>query len=591
MIPEKYYQTRLEETLLREKLLIRLINRLSLLRLLMMILFIFLLIKGIKNNDYYLLILSAIALILFFYLVSLHKRKTDQRKKNRAIIEINEKEIKAFKGDYSSFFDGSEYLDPEHEFTYDLDIFGPKSIFQFICRSCTFGGRSVLASKLLNSPHEEKDIYRYQKIHQELSEKIDFIQDYLSTGDIIEVKKGEEDQLRSWLNHDGRILPLFSHYVALLFMLLNVGLVVLSFIIPGILGYLITSIILSWLFYGIFFNPIHRYHSHIGKRQEIIRKYNNLSIVLGKQKFENDELNNFRQLAQMSVTKVRKLEIWVDLFDTRLNLFAGVILNTLFLLDFHMILILEDWKKQNRSILNRVFQIHSETDAYISGSVFLFNHPDYIFPEIVNEGFSASKIGHPLIKVEECVVNDFHFNSNENIIIITGANMAGKSTFLRAVGVNLILAGCGFPVMAEKLKFECNPVITGMRTTDSLTESESYFFAELKRLKRIMDRLRSKEKLYVFLDEILKGTNSVDKHKGSEELLKQIANYNGKIFIATHDLELGKMEEIYPEKIRNYHFESFIKNEDLIFDYKVRKGIAVNMNASFLLKKMNILKN
>ncbi|MBE0654356.1 MAG: hypothetical protein IH594_11195, partial [Bacteroidales bacterium] len=339
-----------------------------------------------------------------------------------------------------------------------------------------------------------------------------------------------------------------------------------------------------------YFTAINRYHAEFGRKQEIIRKFNNLSEILGKTNFKQERLKENAIKTRSSIKSVKRLEKTLDLFDSRLNLLVGVVLNTLFMLDFYLILKLERWKKENRDLLTEIFSIHAETDACISGAIYQFNHPEFVRAVPVADGFIAVNMGHPLIDPDKCVLNDFKSVKDENIFIITGANMAGKSTFLRTIGVNLILAGAGFRVMAKKFEFEVNPLITGMRTTDSLAESESYFFAELKRLKRIMDKLRNNEKLYVLLDEILKGTNSTDKHKGSEELLKQITNYECKVFIATHDLQLGKLGEIYPEKIKNYHFESYIKGGELSFDYTIRKGIAMNMNASFLLKKMGILK-
>jgi Ca2+/Na+ antiporter len=363
MIPEKYYQSRLESALIREKKLKRILNQVSILRLVFMVLFVFLLVRGINYNNFYVLGLSLISLILFFYLVSYHNRKSDERKKNRALIEINEKERKALKGDYSNFFDGKEFLNPEHEFTYDLDIFGAKSIYQFICRCCTIEGRRRLATKLLNSPFSEQDIYRDQQIHEELSENPDFIQDYLSTGNLIQVKEQELYQLRSWLKNDKSILPQATRWVALFLMLLNISLLVATIVSPGLLNYFIISVLLNWFFYGLFMNAINRYHSEISKKQEVIKKYNNLSLILVKHSFKNSKLRDHKGMAGKSIKEVKRLGKLIDLFDSRLNLLMGAILNTLFLLDIHLIFILERWKKQNRNLLSEDFRVHAEIEA------------------------------------------------------------------------------------------------------------------------------------------------------------------------------------------------------------------------------------
>ena len=591
MDPKKYYTENLDHLRSRQNRLTILLNWLSFFRLAIMALTIFFLVKGIKHDSLLIVILSALLFIGFFIIVSYHKKKDDERKITREKIKINEDELLSLEGNYQSFYKGQEFLDPEHEFTYDLDIFGPDSLYQFICRCCTFEGRKALASRFLNSPMQEEDIIRNQEIHTELSKKPGFIQEYLATGNVIEEKAEESEQIKKWMDRNFNPIPRKASILAVLLMGLNTTIIVLSFFMDGIINYLLLSAIASWLLYGIFFSAINRYHSDFGKKQETIRKYNRLSIVLANEGFHQNLLEEYTMKAGNSIKSIRQLEKLMDLFDTRLNLLMGAILNTIFLLDFHLIYKLEKWKKKNSGLLKDIFTIHAETDAYISGAIYQFNHPEFIRPVPVTKGFNGKELGHPLMKPGKCIPNDFCFEKDENIILITGANMAGKSTFLRTIGVNLILAGSGYNVMARKFEFDIHPLITGMRTTDSLAESESYFYAELKRLKRIMDRLRNNEKLYILLDEILKGTNSTDKHKGSEELLKQMAEYDSKVFIATHDLELGKLEDQSPEKIRNYHFESYISQDELVFDYKIQKGIAVNMNASFLLKKMEILKN
>lgn len=590
MEPVKYYTKRLNQFRENENKLKRLVNTVSMFRLASMILFIWLLVRGIKNDNLLILISSFISLIIFFILVSYHKRKGDERNKTRELISINRNELEALKGNLSHFYDGKSYLDPEHEFTYDLDIFGPDSVYQYLCRCCTLEGRNKLAERIVDSPFSNERILKNQKIHRELSAYQDFLQEYNASGKLIEEKIEDSAQIKEWIDKKNGGFSLLVHLLALLLMLVNNGILILSFFIPGFINYLVISVLLSWLFYGSYMIHINRYHSNVGKKQNIIKKFNKLSEVIVLQDFEDDQLRENSGTLKSSIREVKALEIIMDLFDTRMNLLVGAVLNTLLLLDFHLIFILERWKKKNRNLLSKVFNIHAETDAWNSGAIYCFNNPGFAFPEIIETGFVTKKIGHPLIPPGKCVLNDFQFVDHESIIMITGANMAGKSTFLRTIGVNLCLAGIGLPVMAEKFDFEPNPLLTGMRTTDSLAESESYFFAELKRLKKIMERLRKGEKLYILLDEILKGTNSIDKHAGSEELLRQIADFECKVFIATHDLELGKLEKNYPDIIRNYHFESYIQGNKLSFDYKLQHGIAVNMNASFLLNKMGILK-
>jgi DNA mismatch repair ATPase MutS len=229
-------------------------------------------------------------------------------------------------------------------------------------------------------------------------------------------------------------------------------------------------------------------------------------------------------------------------------------------------------------------------DALSSLAGFAFNHPSYTWPAIATSYFqlSGKALGHPLIRRELCVKNDILIDDNPRFLIITGANMAGKSTYLRTVGINFLLAVVGAPVCADELTVYPAQIVTSLRTTDSLAGNESYFFAELKRLKMIIDRLKQGEELFIILDEILKGTNSVDKQKGSLALMKQLAACDTRGIIATHDLALGALAQDFPHLIKNYCFEADITGDSLSFTYHLREGIAQNMNASFLMQKMGI---
>jgi len=288
--------------------------------------------------------------------------------------------------------------------------------------------------------------------------------------------------------------------------------------------------------------------------------------------------------------KVNRLASLVRTFDARLNSMTSLFVNSLLLYDLQCVYRLEKWKSENAPELMRWLDTIKETEALISLATFSFNHPQFNFPSVNDEQKLAAKgLGHPLLGDDERVVNDVHLDEEASIIIITGANMAGKSTFLRTLGVNVVLALAGAPACAEA--FEC-PLVnlrTGMRTADSLKENQSYFYAELDRLKSIMDELRSGKRLMILLDEILKGTNSTDKQAGSIALVKQLADYPCLVVIATHDLALGDLESLYPQKVSNCSFEANIEDDHLSFDYKLKKGIARKMNATFLMKKMGIV--
>jgi DNA mismatch repair ATPase MutS len=260
------------------------------------------------------------------------------------------------------------------------------------------------------------------------------------------------------------------------------------------------------------------------------------------------------------------------------------------LFDLQCVYRLEKWKTENALQLREWLETVEELEMLCSLATFSFNNPAFIFPSInASRILKAEGAAHPLLSEEERVVNSVTIDSTRSIVIITGANMAGKSTFLRTLGVNVVLAHAGAPVCATA--FDC-PVLhlrSGMRTADSLKDHQSYFYAELNRLKSIVEELRQGKELLVLLDEILKGTNSTDKLAGSVALVKQLARFPCLVVIATHDLALADLEKEFAGRIRNFCFEPMIQNDQLSFDYKLRDGKAEKMNATFLMKKMGII--
>jgi DNA mismatch repair ATPase MutS len=294
--------------------------------------------------------------------------------------------------------------------------------------------------------------------------------------------------------------------------------------------------------------------------------------------------------AQEADQKVTQLASLLSAFDARMNIMTNLVVNSLLLYDLQCVYRLERWKEENAVSLPAWLDAIRQTEALCSLGTFSFNHSGFAFPDInSDQQLSATAMGHPLLDEKERISNDVHLDRQQSIMIITGANMAGKSTFLRSLGVNVVLALTGAPVCADRFDCPMIEVRSGMRTADSLKENQSYFYAELYRLKSIMDELRKGTPLLILLDEILKGTNSTDKHAGSIALVKQLAEQPCLTLIATHDLGLGELEKVYPGRVANYCFEANIENDQLSFDYKLKRGIARKMNATFLMKKMGII--
>ena len=331
-----------------------------------------------------------------------------------------------------------------------------------------------------------------------------------------------------------------------------------------------------------------------GKKLKILATYASLIHIIEEKEYHSAVLQEIKELVggdkQTASQAVKKLTALMNALDQRNNMLMSFVLNGALFWELRQIMRIEAWKEKHASELPSWLKAIGEMDAYCSLATFAYNHPEYIYPQITSTPFSmeAEALGHPLMNRDKCVCNDIDIAKRPFFIIITGANMAGKSTYLRTVGINYLLACIGAPVWAKQMKLYPSRLITSLRTSDSLTDNESYFFAELKRLKLIIDKLNAGEELFIILDEILKGTNSTDKQKGSFALIKQFMALQANGIIATHDLMLGTLINLFPEDIRNYCFEAEITNNELTFSYQMKNGVAQNMNACFLMKKMGI---
>jgi DNA mismatch repair ATPase MutS len=319
---------------------------------------------------------------------------------------------------------------------------------------------------------------------------------------------------------------------------------------------------------------------------KLVEKEEFNSLYLNKLK---DQLLHQDIKASKSLKKLFKL---LNNFDVRYNVFVTILLNSLMVFDLQIFCRLEKWKSAHSGVINGWFDALAEVDELLGYAVFAFNNQGTVaYPEVSDQDFAfvAVELGHPLLHPSTRVNNSVKFTGKPNVIIVTGANMAGKSTFLRTLSVNLILAMNGAPVCATSFCFTPCDIMSSIKIQDSLSNHESYFYAELLRIKELIDHVKSHPKTLVILDEILRGTNTKDKQLGSLGLLEKLISQNAVAIIATHDLEIGKLEDVHPAVVTNYCFEVELQNDQLIFDYKLKKGISSKLNASFLMKKMEII--
>jgi len=568
-------------------------NSISILRLLTVFLCLFMLFYYIKTNENLYVIFAFLSFVGFIFLMRIHSRLSFQKQLTTALLKINENEISFLKREKLPFENGIEFNDFHHPYSYDLDIFGEHSLFQNLNRTATFVGKKILAKRLLiQLPNEV--ILENQEAINELKNKIDWRQDFLALSMISNDSKSSYDSLVFWNSFKNNALPKV--------------LVALSVILPtlffGILGaYFITSktILLSYLTYVFIANLIvlgksfKRIQSEIAKADnvdKIIKQYSLLVQKIEKESFQSRKLIDLQQqLIFKNATASTHLKQLSELFsrmDTISNLVTAIVFNGTFLFNLHVLKALLKWKDNYSTELEKWIEIIGEFEALNSLANLAYNNNDFIFPEINSEykiGFS--NLSHPLLNPETRVGNDTHFYP-ESFMILTGSNMSGKSTFLRSAGVNMVLGGIGSVVCASKANIHPLPVLVSMRLSDSLADSESYFFAEIKRLKQIMDALEDKP-AFVLLDEILRGTNSDDKRNGTIEVVKKIIAQNAIGAIATHDIEVCLTTNEYPEILTNQCFEVEIQNNELHFDYKLRSGICKNKSATFLMQKMGVI--
>lgn len=536
----------------------------------------------------------------FSAFIAVGYRDFSLKKKIRRIeqlIAFQEDEIEALKGNVAQYHPGTEFIDPAHPYTFDLDIFGEKSLFQTICRSVTPNGKIRLASFFSNAYALRNQINERQKAVDELAILHEFRDEFRVIFAETTTTPADLKNLENWLSDK----PGGSARIGLMIVRYLLPFLTIATIVTAAAGLISsripTGLVLLQLF--IVFSlgrKTAKVHEGVTAQVKILEKYSRALRLVESTRFNSTFLQGLKQKTESGnhiapSAAIKKLSTLLGLLDANLNMLVAVLLNGLFLFNLHVLAGVEKWRERYRNKVKEWFDMMGEIDAIASLGNFAFNNPGYTYPEIKTSDFlfHAEKAGHPLIPGNECVRNDIRIEGWKQFRIITGANMSGKSTFLRTVGVNAILGMTGAPVCAEKMVFTPMEIFSSIRTNDSLARRESYFYAELRRLKSIVDELRKGRQLLVILDEILKGTNSVDKQAGSLSLIRHLMNYQLAGLFATHDLALGKLRDEFPENIQNLCFEIAIEGDRMEIDYRLREGVCKNLNASFLMKNMGIL--
>ena len=534
-------------------------------------------------------------LIFFYRFILWHQRLKKQETHNQLLAEINANELMVFEAETPlPFENGNAYLDPNHPYALDLDLFGPYSFFQHTNRTTTILGQQRLANCLLQ-PVDKPTIVRRQEAIAELHPLLDWRQDFQAIGMNTKDELSHIDALKFWLDQPAFVsnslllkaslwvIPIWTMLFGIFIAPYNPWYITLSCLIPA--GLILQNTL----------KKVNKIHAMTAKAGSLLEYYGSLIGHIENHPFQSDLLANlqkaFTNNDQKASTSIKKLAYIIEQLNVRYNAFA-IFLNLFGLWDLQWIIRLERWQAKHKTQLFKWFESMAAFEALISLSTIYYNNPDWTFPSIhPSPELMANEVGHPLIPSHKRVNNDFRMPLEAHIKLVTGSNMAGKSTFLRTIGLNIVLAMIGAPVCAKRFELPLLFPYTSMRTQDALHESTSSFFAELKRLKFIIEAVEAPDQLfkpYFLLDEILKGTNSKDRHTGGKALIKQLIASQGSGMIATHDLELGVLEHQYNGAIENLCMEVDIIDNQLHFDYKIKKGVSQSFNATLLMQNMGI---
>ncbi len=592
-MPLSTYQSLLSNYTTKANSLNQQLRWFSLFRLLLFCGFIFLGYKSIQTGDRLFIFSTILFLVVFLLFIRIYDKLQNKAAFYNELAKLNNNEIDFLNGKPSVYANGIEYTDPHHPYSYDLDMFGEGGLFPYLNRTSTTFGKEALAQSLLHP--DTKIIAARQEAMHELTEKLEFRQHLQAHGALLDTKEKELQQLKAWLNAKSGFTNRTVYWLLMLFPAATIACLVYYFISEqdAVLNGFYYLFIVNLVIAGVFAKKISGHLSVSTSVTKILQQFAGQLQQLETQSFQSPLLQELQQGLktghQTASHSIGKLASLFNYLETIINLVVSILLNGLFLFHVHILYALEKWKQKNGEHVMPWLQLLGEVEALNSFANLSFNNKTFCKPQISEtETLVADNMGHPLIRREKRINNSISF-AEHRFVILTGSNMSGKSTFLRTLGINLILARAGSNVCADKFIFYPYAVHVSMRITDSLQDSESFFYAELKRLQGIIHQLEAGEKTFVILDEILRGTNSNDKHNGTIGLIRKLVAANACGIIATHDLTVSKLAEENNGYISNKCFESEIINDELIFDYKLKDGVCTRLSASFLMKKMGVI--
>ncbi len=569
------------------------LNWLSFSRLALFALFLFLGYRSTQTGDGLTITGTVLALAAFFVVVKWYDRLEQKVLYFKALAKFNKDEIDFLATGRTAYSGGKIYEDAHHPYSYDLDLFGEGGLFSYLNRCSTSFGKEALANALLHP--DIGNIQQRQEAVAELQQKVMFRQQLFAQGSLHESKEKDLQKLMRWAQEPTTTVKSILYYVLMIFPAITLGSLVYYFGTENDAAFRIfySSFILNLLIAFSFGKKITSQLSVSASVSKILQNYKEQLKLIENENFQSPLLRQYQQqLKQDARPASQLLSSLASLFEyleTIINLLVSILLNGLFLFHVHILYNLGRWKKLHASKINGWLQVIGEVEALNSFANLYYNNPGFCIPQVTAmPSLQGQDMGHVLLKAEKRVCNNVSFNE-QRFVILTGSNMSGKSTFLRTLGINLVLARAGSVVCATQFSFYPFDVFVSMRITDSLQDSESFFYAELKRLQAIIQHLQAGHTTFVILDEILRGTNSNDKRNGTIGLIRKLAKENTFGIIATHDVVVADLMKEYPAYIASKAFESQISNDELLFDYKLKDGVCTTLSASYLMRKMGVI--
>jgi DNA mismatch repair ATPase MutS len=539
-----------------------------------------------------------ILIAIFFLWAVIQQLKYDKLLSEAEAIKIvNTNEIESIVHHRNLYYNGVDYQIHNHAYTEDLDIFGSYSLFGLINRSRTYYGNQILKTFFLYKPNKNEIIDRQEAV-EELRNKIDWRQKLavklysLENLQNYNVAEAINKQLSIDMSFvEGKILNFYRQSLPLIW----AAIIGLYFFNTGIANTVFTIVFIgNLLLVGNFTKRINAIQGKLSKTSASLKKYLEALETIFSEKWESQllrkktsEFENSNE--EMPIKSLAELSSLINKLDYRLNFLVAIVANGFILWDLRIVSHLNKWKKNNSGQIDKVFQHIGFIECLSSLATWAYNHPQYNYPLIHDEylQIEAKGIEHPLIADDQNVDNDFQLLPSDKVSIITGSNMSGKSTFLRTLAINMILGYTGTKTASKAFSMPIVNIVTYMRIKDALEENVSTFKAELNRISMILEVLKTEKDAFILIDEMLRGTNSKDKLSGSIGITKKLLESGTYAMIATHDIKLAELGES-DDNIANYFFDIDYKDGDLVFDYKLKKGICENFNASFLLGQLGI---